>query len=166
DAEQITLDQLTNLENELRYTKENLQATIEEVETSNEELQATNEELLASNEELQSTNEELQSVNEELYTVNAEYQKKIAQLVELTNDMDNLLLSTEVGTIFLDRQSCVRKFTPRIAETFNLLAQDIGRPIGAFTSKLNHPELMEDISAVLSSESPIEREVRDGAGNW
>ena len=74
------------------HTKENLQATIEELETSNEELQAANEELLASNEELQSTNEELQSVNEELYTVNAEYQRKIAELTELTNDMDNLLV--------------------------------------------------------------------------
>ena len=95
---ELSRDQLGSLEAELRRTKENLQATIEELETSNEELQATNEELLASNEELQSTNEELQSVNEELYTVNAEYQSKIAQLTELTNDMDNLLANTDVGT--------------------------------------------------------------------
>ena len=120
------------LEEELRYTKENLQATIEEMETSNEELQATNEELVASNEELQSTNEELHSVNEELYTVNAEYQRKIAELTELTDDMDNLLLSTDVGTIFLDRELCIRKFTPKIAETFNLLPQDLGRRVSTF----------------------------------
>ena len=87
----VSRERVAGLEQELSYTKENLQAAIEELQTSNEELQASNEELLASNEELQSTNEELQSVNEELYTVNAEYQRKIAELTELTNDMDNLL---------------------------------------------------------------------------
>src|SRR5678809_666547 len=109
------------------------------METSNEELQATNEELIASNEELQSTNEELHSVNEELFTVNAEYQNKIAQLTELTADMDNLLTSTQVHTIFLDRNLCIRKFTPKIAETFNLLPQDIGRRIDNFTYTIDHP---------------------------
>ena len=104
DFRQASDEQLQGLEIELRYTKENLQATIEELETSNEELQATNEELVASNEELQSTNEELHSVNEELYTVNAEYQKKIAELTELNADMDSLLASTEVHTVFLDRE--------------------------------------------------------------
>src|SRR6185312_14612703 len=89
DLDQVSRQQLGALEAELAYTKENLQSAIEELETSNEELQT-------SNEELQSTNEELQSVNEELYTVNAEYQRKIAELTELTNDMDNLLASTDV----------------------------------------------------------------------
>src|SRR6185369_6308620 len=105
--------------------KQNLQAAIEKLEASNEELQASNEELQASNEELQSTNEELQSVNEELYTVNAEYQRKIGELTELANDMDNLLSSTEVGSIFLDAQLRITKFTPQIADSFQLLPRDI-----------------------------------------
>jgi two-component system, chemotaxis family, CheB/CheR fusion protein len=166
DLGQVSREQLSALEAELRYTKENLQATIEELETSNEELQATNEELLASNEELQSTNEELQSVNEELYTVNAEYQRKIAQLTELTNDMDNLLSSTDVGTVFLDRELRIRKFTPRVAESFSLLAHDVGRPIESFTHSIDHPGLSDDLRSVLSSGQPIEREVRDRQGSW
>jgi two-component system CheB/CheR fusion protein len=166
DPKQMSSERLGMLELELRQTKENLQATIEELETSNEELQATNEEMLASNEELQSTNEELQSVNEELYTVNAEYQKKIAQLSELTIDVDNLLLSTDVGAMFLDRQLCIRKFTPRVGTVFNLLPQDVGRPISGFTNTLNHPTLGEELAAVLNDEKPIEREVRDRAGTW
>ena len=124
------------LEDELSYTKENLQATIEELETANEELQATNEELVASNEELQSTNEELHSVNEELYTVNAEYQKKNVELQELNDDIEHLLNGTDVATMFLDRELCIRKFTPRIAEIFHVIPHDIGRPLADFTHNL------------------------------
>ena len=166
DLSAVSRDQVGSLEAELRRTKESLQATIEELETSNEELQATNEELLASNEELQSTNEELQSVNEELYTVNAEYQKKIAELTELTNDMDNLLASIQVGTVFLDRKLCIRKFTPLIAEVFNLLPQDVGRPISGFSTSLNHARLMDDLREVLLTQKAIEREVCDRSSHW
>ena len=162
--DQVSRDQLTGLEAELLHTRENLQSAIEELETSNEELQAANEELQASNEELQSTNEELQSVNEELYTVNAEYQRKISELTELTNDMDNLLASTEIGTVFLDRQLTIRKFTPQIADTFALVPHDVGRPIETFANKLDHPELVGDLRRVLATSAPIERELRDVGG--
>ena len=164
DLAQISQDQLRSLETELAYTKENLQGAIEALETSNEELQTTNEELLTSNEELQSTNEELQSVNEELYTVNAEYQRKIAELTELANDMDNLLSSTDIGTIFLDSELRIRKFTPKIAENFNLVSHDVGRPIDAFTHTVDHAELGDDLKNVLSSGRAIERDLRDGRG--
>lgn len=164
DLAHVSREQLSALESELSYTKENLQAAIEELETSNEELQAANEELLASNEELQSTNEELQSVNEELYTVNAEYQRKIGELTELTNDMDNLLSSTDVGTIFLDRELNIRRFTPQIADSFTLLPQDIGRSIESFTHKMDHPGLNDDLRRVVAEGVPIEREVRDRDG--
>jgi two-component system CheB/CheR fusion protein len=166
DLDQVSKEQLHTLESELRYTKENLQATIEELETSNEELQATNEELVASNEELQSTNEELQSVNEELYTVNAEYQKKISELTDLTNDMDNLLSSTEVGTIFLDRDLCIRRFTPKIAETFNLLPRDIGRRIDIFSNTLGQGDLTGDLENVRDTGVPIQREICDRNDAW
>jgi len=159
-------EHVDSLESELRYTRENLQATIEELETANEELQASNEELVASNEELQSTNEELHSVNEELYTVNAEYQKKITELTELTDDMDNLLRSTDIGTIFLDRQLCIRKFTPQIARAFDLLPQDIGRRIDSFSHSIQYTNLVEDLVTVLETDAPIEKEVQDRAGNW
>jgi two-component system CheB/CheR fusion protein len=164
DLAHVSREQLSALESELSYTKENLQAAIEELETSNEELQAANEELLASNEELQSTNEELQSVNEELYTVNAEYQRKIAELTELTNDMDNLLSSTDVGTIFLDRDLNIRRFTPQIADSFTLLPQDIGRSIESFTHKMDHPGLNSDLRRVVRDGVPVEREVKDRDG--
>ncbi|HEX9295370.1 MAG TPA: chemotaxis protein CheB [Polyangiaceae bacterium] len=164
DLDQVSREQLGTLEAELSHTRENLQAAIEELEASNEELQASNEELQASNEELQSTNEELQSVNEELYTVNAEYQRKITELTELTNDMDNLLSSTEVGTIFLDDELKIRKFTPQIAEKFTLVPHDIGRSIETFAHKLEHPELVDDLKRVLSAGHPVERELLDVQG--
>ncbi|HET6882111.1 MAG TPA: chemotaxis protein CheB, partial [Pirellulales bacterium] len=157
---------LHELEDELRYTKENLQATVEEMETTNEELQATNEELVASNEELQSTNEELHSVNEELYTVNAEYQRKITELTELTDDMDNLLRSTDVGTIFLDRDLLIRKFTAKIAHAFQLLPQDVGRRIDSFAHNILHDGLLDDVRRVLETAEPCERDVQDRFGEW
>ncbi len=107
------------LEHELLATKEYLQTTVEELEASNEELKSTNEELQSTNEELQSTNEELetakeelQSTNEELVTVNAELNNKIDELTEVNNDINNLLASTEIGTLFLDRELRIKRFTP------------------------------------------------------
>jgi two-component system CheB/CheR fusion protein len=161
DLGDVSREQLSALEAELGFTKDSLQATTEQLESSNEELQAANEELLASNEELQSTNEELQSVNEELYSVNAEYQRKIADLIELGNDMENLLSSTDIGTIFLDPELKIRKFTPQIAESFSLLPQDVGRPIEAFTYAVDHPELTQDLKRVLATGERVERELRD-----
>lgn len=165
DLAEASRDHVEALETELRYTKENLQATIEELEASNEELQATNEEMLASNEELQSTNEELHSVNEELYTVNAEYQKKITELTELTNDINNLLVSTEVHTIFLDEELSIRKFTPKMAEVFNLIPADIGRRIDGFMHTIECDDLQHKLSNVLTRGKRYEEEVRNKAGD-
>ena len=164
DLDQVSRQQLGALEAELSHTKESLQAAIEQLEASNEELQASNEELQASNEELQSTNEELQSVNEELYTVNAEYQRKISELTDLTNDMDNLLASTEVGTVFLDSQLRIRRFTPQVAATFSLVPHDIGRSIETFAHKMDHPELVEDLRRVLATGESVERDLGDLQG--
>ncbi len=154
-AQQRILD----LEQDLQSTRENLQAIIEESETAQEELQATNEELLASNEELQSTNEELQSVNEELYTVNAEYQNKIAELTQLNNDLTNLLRCTDVGTLFLDREMRIRRFTPAMTRFIHLMEQDIGRPLKHLAHSLDYPQLIEDASFVMESGEQMFREV-------
>ncbi|MEQ8825419.1 MAG: CheR family methyltransferase [Filomicrobium sp.] len=150
---------LQELERDLQFTEESLQSTIEELETSNEELQATNEELMSANEELQSTNEELHSVNEELYTVSTEHQRKIDQLTEVTNDMEHLLRSTDVGVLFLDQQLCIRRFTPTIARSFNLLDRDVGRPIEHVTTRFNYEGFVEDVHAVLRTAKPKEMEV-------
>ena len=131
---------LSSLERELESTKERLQTTIEEMETSNEELKSTNEELQSVNEELQSTNEELetskeelQSTNEELVTVNTELQNKVDELSRANNDINNLLASTEIATIFLDTDLFIKRFTPAMTKVFNLIQTDIGRSIGDIT---------------------------------
>jgi len=159
-------EQYAELERELVLTKENLQATIEELETSNEELQSTNEELIASNEELQSTNEELQSVNEELYTVNTEYQHKIDELVQLNNDINNLLNNTDVGTLFLDNQLKIRRYTPVITKLINIIEMDIGRPIHHLSRNSDYPNLIEDIEEVQRTLIPKEVEIRVKCGDW
>ena len=158
---------VADLEMELQSTRESLQTTVEELQTSNEELQATNEELLASNEELQSTNEELHSVNEELYSVNSEFERKNIDLKQLNNDHDNLLSSTDIGTVFLDRQLRIRKYNPAIAAFFKLMPQDIGRPIDHIAYHLSQQEeMLADINRVLGNGVPVEQEEETRDNNW
>jgi PAS domain S-box-containing protein len=165
---------IANLERELRAKEEYLQTTVEELETANEELKSTNEELQSMNEELQSTNEELetskeelQSVNEELVTVNTELQQKIDQLSRLNNDMNNLLASTGIGTVFVDMQKCILRFTPAITRVINLIQTDVGRPLSHIASNLvNYENLEQDTQEVLDSLVTRESEVQTKNGLW
>ncbi|WP_246131398.1 chemotaxis protein CheB [Aquimarina intermedia] len=162
NAEKTSNKRIVDLEEELEEAKQELKSSIEETETSNEELQAANEELLASNEELQSTNEELQSVNEELHTVNAEHIQKVDDLAHLNADMDNLLNSTKIGTIFLDRELTIRKFTPEVKEHFNLVKQDIGRPIENFISNFGisrRKTLVDSAKKVMETGKVFEKRI-------
>jgi two-component system CheB/CheR fusion protein len=166
DLGKETHQRINDLEQELQFARENLQATIEELETSNEELQATNEELLASNEELQSTNEELQSTNEELYTVNAEHQNKIIELTELNNDVDNLLTSSGIGTMLLDEDLEVRKFSPEITKVFHIMDKDVGRPVTHIAHRLQDYDPVEMIKTVKKTNLPVEQEIQAEGNRW
>ena len=165
---------IATLEQELRAKEEYLQTTLEEMETSNEELKSTNEELQSVNEELQSTNEELetskeelQSVNEELATVNTELQNKVLELSRANNDMNNMLAGTGMGTLFVDTQLRISRFTPAITQVINLIQSDIGRPVGHIVSNLiDYGSLVEDVQVVLDTLISQESEVQTKAGTW
>jgi two-component system CheB/CheR fusion protein len=162
------------LTQELRAKDEFLQCTQEELESSNEELKSSNEEMQSVNEELQSTNEEmetskeeLQSVNEELSTVNTELQTKVVDLSRANNDMNNLLAGTGVGTVFVDFQLRLLRFTPAASSIINLIVSDVGRPVAHIVSNLvGYDSLVADIKAVLANLVPIEREVQTEEGRW
>jgi two-component system CheB/CheR fusion protein len=172
-AAAVENDAFRQLEAELGATKERLQTSVEEFETSNEELKSANEELLSMNEELHSANEELdtskeelQSVNEELQTVNAELNSKVQQLGDAHSSVNNLLQSTRIATVFLDMDLKIRYFTPSVAEIFNLIDGDIGRPITHFSGRLDVKAVERDARAVLRTLMPVEREVAlDGRGD-
>ncbi len=159
--------QIKDLQQEVLDTQIELKKALSEAENSNEELQALNEEMLASNEELQSTNEELQSVNEELHTVNAEHLQKMEDLALLNADMDNLLDSTRIGTIFLDKDLTIRRFTPTIQEHFNLHKQDVGRPLEHFVSNFSSSKkttILERVKKVLKRGEVLEKRVKNRDG--
>jgi len=160
DMDEATHSHVSMLERELQSTRESLQTSIEELETTNEELQSVNEELLASNEELQSTNQELHSVNEELYSVNAEHRDKITELAQVSEDLQNLLRTTAIGTLFLDAELRVRRFTPSVEIVIPLRDQDVGRPIYDLASRLDGIELAQVARAVLDGEEVIETHAR------
>ncbi|MFL6760945.1 MAG: CheR family methyltransferase [Sphingomicrobium sp.] len=171
DRTGVTNEHVERLEAELRLTKERLQATIEELESTNEELkssneeyQSINEELQSSNEELETSKEELQSVNEELQTVNTELDIRVRDLARANSDLRNLLESTQIATIFLDNDLRVRSFTPTATELFHLLETDVGRPIDHFGSRVDYPELSDDVRKVLTKLGTTERDVTSKDG--
>ena len=161
------------LQQELQLTRESLRGTIEEMETTNEELKSANEELMSMNEELRSTNEELetsreelQSVNEELVTLNTEYQKKNEDLIAATDDMKNLLNSTNVATVFLGENLEIKRFTPAAIRLFRFIDSDVGRPIKDITSNLKLDGLAQSARRVLDTLVPAEQEVQTTEGYW
>ncbi len=164
-GDRLLKDHIQVLENKLDNADRNKKDLVTRLESTNEELQASNRELLASNEELQSTNEELQSVNEELYTVNNELQFKNENLTIANNDISNLLKSTEIGTIFLDADLRIRRFTPATRRQFNLLETDIGRPITHFSSTLENVDIAKISEQVFETLESFEQEVTDQQGN-
>ncbi|NVB78205.1 MAG: chemotaxis protein CheR [Kofleriaceae bacterium] len=157
---QAVREHVQGLEDDLKQTREMLATSDDQLSRSVQELEATNEELIASNEELQSTNEELQSLNEELYTVNAENQRQLAELRELTADISHLLEDTDIGTVFLDRELQIRRFTARIVRVFRFQPTDVGRKISDFATTLLRPTLFEELADVLATGRSIADEVR------
>jgi two-component system CheB/CheR fusion protein len=163
------------LERELRHTRERLQSMAEEYETAIEELKSGHEEMVSVNEELQSTNEELetskeelQSLNEEVQTVNHELNIKIEELDRANSDLRNLYESTQIATVFLDRNMIIRSFTPAVTRLFRLIPSDHGRPLTDIAHYLDYAELPQDIQQVFGSRQPLERRVkrRDGAAHY
>lgn len=157
----VTEGKVTTLQKQLKASKRRSKELVNELEATNEELQTSNRELMASNEELQSTNEELQSVNEELYTVNSELQMKNEELTTANNDVSNLLKSTDIGTIFLDKDLNIRRFTPAVRRQFKLLDSDVGRSITNFSSTFKGLDIEEVCQKVFNTLSPFEKEIVD-----
>jgi two-component system CheB/CheR fusion protein len=143
-----------------------MQTTQEELRSANEELQSTNEEMQSTNEELTTSKEEMQSMNEELQTVNTELQVKVDELSHASNDMKNLLDSTDIATLFLDKNLNVRRFTPQATKIIKLIPADAGRPITDLASDLRYPELADDARAVLQKLAPVEKAISARDGRW
>jgi two-component system, chemotaxis family, CheB/CheR fusion protein len=159
-------EELSRIKAQLRTTIEQYEAQVEEAHASAEEQQATTEELRSAAEELETGKEELQSVNEELMTVNQELKTKIEELRLSNSDFQNLINSTDIATIFLDRSLRLKLTTPRAREVFNVLRSDMGRPLADITSRLHYDQLEADMKQVLDALHPIDREVQSVDGRW
>jgi two-component system CheB/CheR fusion protein len=174
DAPDTSDARVAALKLQLRAKEEYLQSTCEELESSSEELKSSNEEMQSVNEELQSTNEELetakeemQSVNEELSTVNSELQNKVTDLSQASNDMNNLIAGSGIGTVFVDHRMRILRFTPAATEIINLILSDVGRPVAHVVSNLvGYDCLVADVQAVLDTLVPKVVDVRTTAGRW
>ena len=159
------------LQQELEATRTELQAAIRNLEISSEEQKAINEDALSDNEEFQSTNEELrtskeelQSLNEELTALNSQLQETLDRQRTTSNDLQNVLYSTDVATLFLDTQLKIRFFTPATKSLFNVIPSDVGRSIADLHSLVSDDALAKDARTVLSTFAPIEQEIETRAG--
>lgn len=167
DAESIIRQlerELERMKARLRATVEQYEASSEELKASNEELQAMNEELRSASEELETSREELQSINEELSTVNAELKVNIEEVGRTNSDLHNLMSSTAIATVFLDRELRIMRYTPTAATIFRVIPSDVGRLLTDLRHQLDYPELNSDAGRVLEKLSVVEREVRDAEG--
>jgi chemotaxis methyl-accepting protein methylase len=144
-----TEQEIQGLREELQTTREEMQSSHEELKSANEELQSTNEELQSTNEELTTSREEMQSLNEELQTVNSEQNAKMEDMARMSDDMRNLLNSTEIITVFLDKELNVRRFTSGANKLFKLIPKDVGRPLSDIVSNLLYPGMTEEAQEVL-----------------
>jgi two-component system CheB/CheR fusion protein len=158
--------ELLQVRGEARATHEEMQTSQEELRSANEELQSTNEELQSTNEELTTSKEEMQSLNEELQTVNTELQAKVDEFSRASNDMKNLLNSTDIATLFLDNELNVRRFTPQATKIIKLIPADAGRPITDLATELRYPELADDAREVLRTLTSAEKPIRALDGRW
>jgi two-component system CheB/CheR fusion protein len=158
--------ELESLEAQQRDVVEQYEASVEELKASNEELQAMNEELRSATEELETSREELQSINEELITVNQELKGKIEEIDRTNSDLQNLMASTQIATVFLDRELCIKRFTPSAVPLFNLISTDVGRPLSDLTHRLNYPGITADAQGVLDRLVPVEREISTTDDRW
>jgi two-component system CheB/CheR fusion protein len=159
-------DELSATRAVLRTTREQYETATEDLRAANEELQSTNEEYRSTAEELETSKEELQSINEELQTLNHELKLKLDTVSRAHNDLQNLITSTDVGTMFLDLSLRILRFTPRVADLFNIVAGDEGRPVTDFTHRLEYHDIVADARRVLTDLIPIERTVRTTSGRW
>ena len=157
-------EELGRLESRLRASDEEHGAALEAVRSANEELQSVNEEYRSTAEELETSKEELQSINEELNSVNAELKHKLEEVSRAHDDLENLMAATDIGTLFLDRELSIQRFTPSLAELFNVKGSDRGRAIGDLTHRLDYAELESDARRVIRDLTPVEREVRHADG--
>ncbi len=158
--------QLIQVRGDARASHDEMQTSQEELRSANEELQSTNEELQSTNEELMTSKEEMQSMNEELQTVNSELQTKADEHALASNDMKNLLDSTDIATLFLDKELNVRRFTPRATKIIKLIPADVGRPITDIVSDLDDPALADDVRHVLRTLASMEKPVAARDGRW
>jgi two-component system CheB/CheR fusion protein len=151
---------------DLKRVKEEMHNSEEEIKTTYEELQSTNEELQSTNEELTTSKEEMQSLNEELHTVNIELQNKVTDYVQANNDMKNLLNSTEIATLFLDKELNIRRFTDPITNIYKVRNTDIGRPITDLMTDLQYPEIVIHSKQVIKTLNFIEKSISTTDGRW
>lgn len=168
DGERINslIEELEHSQKALQLTREEMQNSEEELKSTNEELQSTNEELQSTNEELTTSKEEMQSMNEELQTINNELQAKIDELSRTSNDMHNLLNSTDIAILFLDESLKVRRFTNRVTNIIKLIPGDAGRQITDLVSELDYPSLVEDTLEVLRTLVYKETQVPTHDNRW
>ncbi|MDP2006862.1 MAG: chemotaxis protein CheB [Rubrivivax sp.] len=154
------------LTNEVQALRQEMNASAEELQAANEELQSTNEELQSANEELTTSKEEAQSMNEELQTLNGELQSKLDDLALAQSDMQNLLNSTDIATLFLDSELCVRRYTEQITRIVQLREGDIGRPLTDLANTLLYPSLHDDARRTLDTLTTTEKQIATTDGLW
>jgi two-component system CheB/CheR fusion protein len=141
-------------------------ALVLEQRAINDEALSVNEEFQSTNEELLTSKEELQSLNEELIALNSQLQETLDRQRIASDDLQNILYSTNVATLFLDQKLRIRFFTPATKTFFSVIPGDIGRPLADLQSLADDDDLLSDAAIVLRDSTTIEREIGGPVQSW
>jgi two-component system CheB/CheR fusion protein len=158
--------EVQNVQQEMQSLRQEMQASKDEMLSLNESMKLSNEELQTANEELTTAKEEAQSMNEELQTINNELQTRLDDLALAQSDMQNLLNSTDIATLFLDNDLNVRRYTEQAVPIFHLRESDVGRPLSDLANTLDYPLLLDDVKETLRSLTPCTQSASSSDGRW
>ena len=76
-----------------------------------------------------------------------------------------MFAGTGIGTLFVDEQLRIQRYTPAVTAIMNLIPSDVGRPLGDIAVRVTgDADLVATVTTVLDTLATVEAQVKDSSG--